>query len=62
MLIANVKSLGPGWRDQPLSGIWADHRKRHVGGCFILIYRVDVRATHEQVIFVRAGTHGELIE
>jgi mRNA interferase YafQ len=62
LLIANDGPLGPEWLDHPLTASWADHRECHIGGDFLLIYRVDVRGTHEQVIFVRAGTHAGLFE
>ncbi|MFN7288009.1 MAG: type II toxin-antitoxin system YafQ family toxin, partial [Burkholderiales bacterium] len=46
------------WRDHPFRGDWADHRECHVGGDFLLIYRLD----DDCIIFVRAGTHSELFE
>jgi addiction module RelE/StbE family toxin len=39
---------------------WADHRECHIGGDFLLIYRLDGSGTNQQVVFVRAGTHAEL--
>ncbi len=61
LLIANEGPLGPEWRDHSLAGDWTDHRELHVGGDFLLVYRVDEpgRAS-ETVVFVRAGTHAEL--
>lgn len=58
MLVANDAPLGPEWLDHALKGSWADHRECHIGGDFLLIYRLDGNA----VIFVRAGTHAELFE
>jgi mRNA interferase YafQ len=58
LLIANDAPLGPEWRDHPLKGDWANHRECHVGGDFLLIYRVDDKA--DAIVFVRAGTHAEL--
>ena len=58
LLIANDVALGPEWFDHPLKGDWADHRECHIGGDFLLIYRLDGNA----IIFVRAGTHSELFE
>jgi mRNA interferase YafQ len=58
LLIGNDAPLGPEWRDHPLKGDWADHRECHIGGDFLLIYRLDGNA----IIFVRAGTHSELFE
>ena len=57
-LIANDAPLGPEWRDHALKGDWAGHRECHIGGDFLLIYRLDGNA----VMFVRAGTHSELFE
>lgn len=57
-LIANDEQLGPEWRDHPLKGDWADHRECHIGGDFLLIYRLDGDA----IVFVRTGTHSELFK
>jgi mRNA interferase YafQ len=62
LLIANDRPLGPEWRDHALTGDWADHRECHVGGDFLLIYRLNGRGADEQIIFVRAGTHAELFD
>jgi mRNA interferase YafQ len=62
LLIANDAPLGPEWLDHSLTGNWSDHRECHIGGDFLLIYRVDSRGAYEQVIFVRAGTHADLFE
>jgi len=58
LLIGNDALLGPEWLDHPLKGDWVDHRECHIGGDFLLIYRLDGNA----IIFVRAGTHSELFE
>ena len=58
MLIAADGPLGAEWKDHSLTGEWADHRECHVGGDFLLIYRVE----GETIVFVRAGTHSELFE
>ena len=60
LLVANDKPRPPEWSDHPLSGEWADHRECHIGGNFLLIYRLDGSGTNEVVLFVRAGTHAEL--
>ncbi len=60
LIVANNGPLGPEWRDYPLSGHWADHRECHIGGDFLLIYRLTGQGLNEEVIFVRAGTHSEL--
>ncbi len=56
LLIANDAPLGPEWLDHPLQGEWADHRECHIGGDFLLIYRIAGGA----IVFVRAGTHADL--
>ncbi|RKP59282.1 type II toxin-antitoxin system YafQ family toxin [Pararobbsia silviterrae] len=58
LLIANNGPLPAEYLDHPLQGPWINHRDCHVGGDFLLIYRV----TEEEVIFVRAGTHADLFE
>lgn len=58
LLIANDAPLGPEWLDHPLAGNWADHRECHIGGDFLLIYRLEKSA----IVFVRAGTHADLFE
>lgn len=61
LLIANDGPLGPEWRDHPLRGEWVSYRECHVGGDFLLIYRVDDAIGRSgAVVFVRAGTHSEL--
>jgi mRNA interferase YafQ len=58
LLIANDAPLGPEWLDPPLRGDGTDHRECHIGGDFLLIYRLEGNA----IVFVRAGTHTELFE
>lgn len=58
LLIANDGPLGPEWLDHPLKGEWDDHRECHIGGDFLLIYKIE----GSQLNFVRAGTHAELFE
>lgn len=63
LLAANDGPLGPEWKDHALKGEWSKHRECHVGGDFLLIYRLDETAvSSETVVFVRAGTHSELFE
>ena len=63
LLIANDGPLGPEWRDHALRGDWSDHRECHVGGDFLLIYRLDESSrADEAVVFVRAGSHAELFQ
>lgn len=61
LLVANDGPLGPEWLDHPLKGDWAQHRECHVGGDFLLIYRVAEDAGKAgAIVFVRAGTHADL--
>ena len=62
ILIARDEPLGPEWLDHPLSGEWNQHRECHIGGDFLLIYRLDRRGAEEMIVFVRAGTHADLFE
>jgi mRNA interferase YafQ len=58
LLIANDQPLGAEWLDHPLKGEWADHRECHIGGDFLLIYKIEGNA----IYFARAGTHSELFD
>ena len=60
LLIANDAPLPPEWLDHPLTGDWAGHRECHIGGDFLLIYRLDDSGKSGLVVFVRSGTHSEL--
>jgi mRNA interferase YafQ len=61
LLIANEAPLGPEWKDHELKGNWNGYRECHIGGDFLLIYKLE-KAQSEIVVFVRAGTHAELFE
>jgi mRNA interferase YafQ len=56
LLIDNDGPLPAEYKDHGLTGEWEDHRDCHIGGDFLLIYRIE----EDKVIFVRAGTHSEL--
>lgn len=60
LLVANNGPLPPEWLDHPLKGDWLGHRECHVGGDFLLIYRLDDSGKTGLVVFVRSGTHSEL--
>ena len=61
LLIANDRPLGLEWKDHPLKGEWASYRECHIGGDFLLIYKVDDEAGRGgTIVFVRCGTHSEL--
>jgi mRNA interferase YafQ len=62
LLIANDGSLGPEWRDHALGGTWNGHRECHVGGDFLLAYRLDDSGKVGMSVFVRTGTHAEIFE
>jgi mRNA interferase YafQ len=63
LLIANDEPLGPEWLDHPLKGDWIGHRDCHIGGDFLLIYKIDESAGKRgPIIFVRTGTHAELFK
>ncbi|AFN57601.1 mRNA interferase YafQ [Zymomonas mobilis] len=62
LLIENDEPLSEEWLDHPLKGEMAAYRECHIGGDFLLIYRIDDSRQPEIVIFVRAGTHSELLE
>lgn len=62
LLIANDAPLGPEWKDHPLKGQWASYRECHIGGDFLLIYRVMTAGRDDGIVFVRAGTHSELFQ
>ncbi len=62
LLIENAEPLPEQWLDHPLTGQWANHRECHIGGDFLLIYKLDKSGTDERVIFIRTGTHAELFE
>ncbi len=62
LLIANDAPLGVEWLDHPLKGAWSTHRECHIGGDFLLIYKIDDDVKLELIVFVRAGTHAELFE
>ena len=59
LLIENSAPLPVEWLDHPLTGQWLNHRECHIGGDFLLIYKIDGNS-NERVIFVRTGTHAEL--
>jgi mRNA interferase YafQ len=62
LLIANDGPLGPEWLDHPLGGDWEGHRECHIGGDFLLTYKIDDGGKGGSIVFVRAGTHADLFE
>ena len=61
LLIANDTPLWPKWLDHPLGGDWKGHRECHIGGDFLLAYKLDDSAKHGLIVFVRAGTHADAV-
>lgn len=61
-LIANDEPLGPEWFDHALVGDWSGHRECHIGGDFLLVYKIGDSGKSGLVIFVRTGTHADLFE
>jgi len=59
LLTANDAPVPKEWKDHELKGDWDGYRECHVGGDFLLIYKLDKT---EMIVFVRAGTHAELFE
>ena len=63
LVIANDAPLGPERRDHALKGSWTRYRECHIGGDFLLIYRIDdTDRPSGSIYFARAGTHAELFE
>lgn len=63
LLVENDAPLGPEWRDHSLKGEWSKHRECHVGGDFLLIYRLEETVGHSgTIVFVRAGTHADVFQ
>jgi mRNA interferase YafQ len=62
LLIANDGPLAAEWLDHPLKGDWAGYRECHIGGDFLLVYKLDSGSAPSLVIFVRAGTHADLFD
>ena len=61
LLIANDEPLGAEWLDHALNGNqWKNCRELHVGGDFLLVYRIESLSKFDMIVFVRAGTHSEL--
>lgn len=62
LLIADDGPLGPEWLDHPLEGNWQGHRECHIGGNFLLAYKIAAEGKQSLVVFVRAGTHADLFD
>jgi mRNA interferase YafQ len=62
VLLVGGDPMPPEYLDHPLKGEWLEFRECHIGGDFLLIYKIAPLGKLEQVIFVRAGTHAELFK
>lgn len=62
LLITNDGPLDAEWLDHPLKGYWAGHRECHIGGDFLLIYRLAEQGNLDSIVFIAAGTHADLFE
>jgi mRNA interferase YafQ len=62
MLLIAGETLGPEWQDHPLQGEYADYRECHVGGDFLLIYKIEHESKTQKIVFARIGTHSDLFE
>lgn len=60
LLLISGETLGPEWQDHALQGEYADYRECHVGGDFLLIYKIERESKTEKIAFARIGTHSEL--
>ena len=62
LLIANEVPLGPEWFDHSLSEQWDGYRECHIGGDFLLIYKLGDTGKYGLVVFYPGGTRAELFE
>jgi len=60
LLTANTAPLPAEWLDHALTGNWQGHRECHIGGDFLLIYKLVEINKFSMIVFTRAGTHSEL--
>ena len=60
LLTANDAPLPPEWLDHSLTGNWQGYRECHIGGDFLLIYKLVESSKFSMIVFTRAGTHAEL--
>ncbi len=60
LLIANNGPLGAEWLDHRLKGNWEGRPECHIGGDFLLAYRLDTSGKYGLIVFVRTGTHTKL--
>jgi len=61
LLVANDGPLRAEWKDHELKGDWQGYRECHVGGDFLLIYKLSP-GKPDTIVFIRTGTHSELFK
>ena len=59
LLISADTPLGAEWLDHPLVGTWKGYGECHIGGDFLLIYRI---YENNLIVFTRVGSHSELFK
>ena len=57
-MLVKEGSLPASNRDHPLQGDYKGYRECHVGPDWLLIYKVE----HDNIFFVRTGTHSDLFK
>ena len=62
LLVAADEPLPAEYKDHQLKGQWEGFRECHIGGDFLLVYKITARGKQEKVGFTRAGTHSELFD
>ncbi len=58
LLISNDAPLEAVWLDHALKGEWNGYRECHIGGDFLLIYKLEELSN--TILFTRIGTHADL--
>lgn len=59
-LVLSGNPLPPEYNDHALTGDMQSFRELHIGGDYLLVYRVDIKK--HLVVFTDLGTHAELFE
>lgn len=60
LILISGDPLPAEYQDHALTGDLAGFRECHIGGDFLLIYKIVKNSKFEDIGFVRAGTHSEL--
>ena len=59
-LIDNSGPLSAEYQDHPLKGNYVDCSECHIGGEWLLIYKLEGSGDNASILFVRTRTHSEL--